>query len=331
MVEKQISEGILSAREQMNMLGRDRTPFLFVLDFALKTPLVQTLDTVDPELIRFDINGFTNASGGYQDNNPSPRFQKTPVSLEVYRLAFEHVMEELRYGNSFLLNLTFGTPVQMDLSLQEIFMASKARYKLCFRDEFVVFSPEKFIEISDGRISAFPMKGTIDASLQDAYNRILDDPKEKAEHITIVDLLRNDLSMVARDVRVERFRFIDEVRTHEKTLLQVSSEISGLLPEDYRARLGDILYALLPAGSVSGAPKKKTVEILSQAESHARGYFTGVFGYFDGDSVDSGVMIRYIEKQGDQLIFKSGGGITTQSRLEEEYQEMIDKVYVPIY
>jgi len=88
---------------------------------------------------------------------------------------------------------------------------------------------------------------------------------------------------------------------------------------------------LLPAGSVSGAPKKKTVEIIRNAEGQDRGYYTGIFGFFDGNNLDSGVMIRYIEKIGDQLVYRSGGGITTHSNWKSEYQELIDKVYVPIY
>ena len=175
------------------------------------------------------------------------------------------------------------------------------------------------------------MKGTIDASIPNARECILSNTKETAEHITIVDLIRNDLSRVANDVRVDRFRYIDEVRTHNKTLLQVSSEVSGDLPPEYCDKLGDILYALLPAGSISGAPKQKTLQIIADVETHDRGYFTGVFGYFDGENLDSGVMIRFIEKQGDQLIYKSGGGITARSVLEEEYQEMLDKVYLPIH
>jgi para-aminobenzoate synthetase component 1 len=95
--------------------------------------------------------------------------------------------------------------------------------------------------------------------------------------------------------------------------------------------MGDILCTVLPAGSISGAPKKKTVEILRKVEAHPRGYFSGVFGLFDGAQLDSGVMIRFIEREGDQLFFRSGGGITTQSNVQDEYQEMLDKIYVPIY
>ena len=93
------------------------------------------------------------------------------------------------------------------------------------RDRFVVFSPEIFVRTRDGLIYSYPMKGTIDATLPDARRRILDDPKEAAEHATIVDLIRNDLSIVASEVCVPRYRYIDELRTHNGSLLQVSSEI----------------------------------------------------------------------------------------------------------
>jgi para-aminobenzoate synthetase component 1 len=104
----------------------------------------------------------------------------------------------------------------------------------------------------------------------------------------------------------------------------------GKLPNDYAQRIGSILFELLPAGSISGAPKKKTVEVIKAAETYERGYYTGVFGYFDGETLDSGVMIRFIENINGKLYFKSGGGITTFSNAASEYQELTDKVYVPI-
>jgi para-aminobenzoate synthetase component 1 len=135
---------------------------------------------------------------------------------------------------------------------------------------------------------------------------------------------------VAEHVDVTRFRYVDELKTNKKNLLQVSSEISGILPSGYERRLGNIIMSLLPAGSVSGAPKPKTIAIIKEAEQQKRGYYTGVFGYFDGKIVDSGVMIRYIEYEDGKLFYRSGGGITTQSVEEHEYQEMIDKIYVPL-
>jgi para-aminobenzoate synthetase component 1 len=174
------------------------------------------------------------------------------------------------------------------------------------------------------------MKGTIDANIDKAEELLLNDEKEVAEHHTIVDLIRNDLSIVATDVQVDRLMYIDRICTNRGDLLQMSSQISGQLPANYQQSIGTILAKLLPAGSICGAPKLKTVEIIKQAEHYQRGYYTGVFGVFDGQNLDSCVLIRYLEQDGNQLIFKSGGGITFLSDCQTEYNELIQKVYVPI-
>ena len=199
------------------------------------------------------------------------------------------------------------------------------------KDRFVVFSPEIFVRLENGFIYSYPMKGTIDASLPNAREQILADKKEEAEHATIVDLIRNDLSQVASEVTVSRYRYVDELQTNKGRLLQVSSEIRGKLPDNWKGTLGDILFCLLPAGSITGAPKKKTMEIIEEAETYERGFYTGIMGYFDGNRLDSAVMIRFLEQEGNRLLFKSGGGITSQSDLQSEYNEMKQKVYVPIY
>jgi len=128
---------------------------------------------------------------------------------------------------------------------------------------------------------------------------------------------------------VEQFRYLDIIETNQKRLIQVSSKISGKLDKSYNKFIGEIMFRLLPAGSVTGAPKKKTVEIIQQAENYNRGYYTGVFGIFDGENIDCGVMIRFIEKNDSKFIYKSGGGITMYSDCLSEYNEMIDKIYVP--
>jgi para-aminobenzoate synthetase component 1 len=197
------------------------------------------------------------------------------------------------------------------------------------KDGFVVFSPEIFVKIHGGHIYSYPMKGTIDASIPNASAVILNDEKESAEHATIVDLIRNDISMVADRVHVSKYRYLDEIETNDGTLLQVSSEIKGRLAEDWNRHVGDIMFSLLPAGSISGAPKKKTLEIISNSESYDRGFYTGVMGLFDGENLDSAVMIRFVENVGGGLVFKSGGGITSRSDMKMEYEEMKRKVYVP--
>lgn len=309
------------------MLGQMSIPFLFVLDFELKAPFVVPLSELGDDIL-YKVNHQKN----YQLSGQKSKeliFNPKPITFERFSEAFHGAQKEIFYGNSFLLNLTFATPVDTNYSLKELFEVSMAKYKLYYKDQFIVSSPEIFVQIQDGKIFTFPMKGTIDAAIPNAREIILADVKETAEHYTIVDLLRNDLSLVAKKVRVNRFRYIDELKTNAKTLLQVSSEIEGTLPYDYNSKLGNIFQFLLPAGSISGAPKRKTVEIIKTHELDERGYYTGVFGIYDGQNVDSGVMIRYIEKSATGLVYRSGCGITALSDAQSEYKEMIDKVYVP--
>lgn len=314
---------------QLNEWGKSKTPFLFLIDFEKQKPLAWRLDQVDSGELLFDINGFTN-----QKTIPQEKLEivlhSSPISFDAYKLKFDHVYDNLKYGNSFLTNLTVKSCIELNISLKELFSLSRARYKCWLNNRFMFFSPESFIQIKEGSIFSFPMKGTIDATLPDAYKLILENKKEMAEHVTIVDLIRNDLSQVASNVKINRFRYIDKITTLDKKLLQVSTEIVGQLPSGYEKRIGEILFSLLPAGSISGAPKAKTIQIIQEAEQEARGYYTGIFGYFDGENLDSGVAIRFIEQQEDRLFYRSGGGITTQSNARDEYQEVIQKIYVPV-
>ncbi len=312
----------------MNLLGTTGEPFLFIIDFEGIAPIICPLSGIPPE-IRYTLPGYVQ-----KDKRTSKIgnliLQKRPMPYEDYLEAFEKVLKHLRQGNSYLVNLTFPTPLDTGLSIEEIYEWSEAPYKLLVKNRFVVFSPESFIQIKNGIISSFPMKGTIDASLPNAGELLLEDPKESAEHTTIVDLIRNDLSQVASKVEVARYRYMDRLRTHDKEILQVSSEITGRLPENFHHHIGTILDVLLPAGSISGAPKKRTLEIIREAETGPRGYYTGVFGIFDGKNLDSAVMIRYIEQTDQGLQYRSGGGITHLSNPRAEYQEMLDKVYLHV-
>lgn len=314
--------------QAMNEYGANNIPFIFILDYELKNNLIYKLSEI-PIDIYYKFNDVKNYTlSGVK--NKALHFEISPINIDRYRLSFDSVKQEILFGNSFLLNLTFPTLVKTNYSLQELFEVSHAKYKLFFKNTFIVSSPENFVKIKEGKIFTYPMKGTIDASIDDAASKILNDVKETAEHYTIVDLLRNDLSKVANHVKVNKFRYIDILHTTNKTLLQVSSEIEGQLPADHLSHLGDIFADLLPAGSITGAPKKKTVDIINENEVDERGYFTGVFGIFDGQQVDSAVMIRFIEDKHGLLYYRSGGGITAQSDCMEEYKEMIDKVYVPL-
>ena len=312
--------------EKMNQLAQQREPFLFLLSYDLQEQFVQPLSQLDSDIF-FKI--------GNQRNYPqtplkeSYYLKKKPVDFQTYKTALEKILEEIRSGNSYLLNLTFKTPIETNLSLKEIFTYAKAKYKLYFKDQFISFSPEKFIEIEGNSIATYPMKGTIEASIPDAKEKILANEKEMAEHVMIVDLMRNDLGMVGTNIKVEQFRYVEKIKAGEKELLQVSSKITATLPSNWQDNVGRLLKTLLPAGSITGTPKKSTINIINNIENYERGFYTGVFGIFDGENLYSAVMIRFIEKIEEKLFYKSGGGITIDSDAKSEYEELIDKIYLP--
>lgn len=314
----------------MNSFGARKRPFIFIIDYLQENIIVEEANSVDNASILYDFNGFSNFKTKYMSSN-NPQIEIFPQSIKDYEKSFNIVKDNINKGNSYLVNLTCSTPININLQLEELFFRAKALYKLMLKDIFIVFSPEIFIRIKDGYVYSYPMKGTIDASLPNAESIIMNDPKEAAEHATIVDLIRNDLSIIASDVSVPKYRYIDRIQTNKGVLLQVSSEVRGKLQDNWQNNIGSILFSLLPAGSISGAPKKKTQEIISEAETYNRGFYTGIMGYFDGENLDSSVMIRFIEKNGNKFFFKSGGGITSRSELNSEYNEMIQKIYVPIY
>jgi para-aminobenzoate synthetase component I len=313
---------------EMNRLGSRGEPFVFLIDFLMENPLIFPGDSTPGEL-----QWQTPQKRSIQTSSKKPKlthWKTFPVSFSEYKKGFDLVQQHIHSGDTYLLNFTQPTPVETNLSLEEIFKISEAPYKILLPNRFVCFSPEPFVKIENRQISSFPMKGTINAETANAEELILSDSKELAEHNTIVDLIRNDLSLVAENVQVEKFRYLERIHTNNRDLWQVSSKITGNLPENYASKIGDILFSVLPAGSVSGAPKKKTVEIIREAENYERGYYTGIFGVFDGKNLDSCVLIRFIENQNGRLVYKSGGGITFMSKTETEYKEMLEKVYVPV-
>lgn len=302
-------------------------PFIFVIDYSCNSPVLYKPEEAAALGIFFDFKGKSN--GTQYEVQKKINLEHFPISKEVFAQKFNTVLDYLNNGYTYLLNLTFSSKINANLSLMDIFQLSDAPYKLLFQDKFVVFSPECFIKIQGEQIFTYPMKGTIDASIANAANKLLNNKKEEWEHNTIVDLLRNDLAMIAEDITVSRYRFIDHIKTHKGEILQTSSEISGKLPTDWRNHFADNLFKILPAGSITGAPKKKTIEIINECEIDSRGYYTGVFGFFDGKNIDSAVAIRFIENKDKQFYFRSGGGITSNSSLEDEYKELIQKIYIP--
>ncbi len=319
--------------EQMNKLGQASKPFFFVLDYEGKEGLCIALEDLD------EASGLIFSSDLYSFPKQQPKASEVKPSIlsidaegfSVYKQRFDHVQSAIHNGDSFLLNLSIKTAVSLSTSLADVYPHCIAPYKLYLPHRFLSFSPECFIQIEDKELRTYPMKGTISAEEPLAKERLLSDYKEGCEHATIVDLMRNDLNRVATKVEVRRFKFLSLIHTLKGDIYQMSSEVVGQLEEDWQANIGNIFRHLLPAGSISGAPKLKTCEHISVAEGEDRGFYTGLWGVFDGRKLDSSVLIRFIEEdKAGKLYYRSGGGITINSNAKDEYKECLQKIYLPV-
>jgi para-aminobenzoate synthetase component 1 len=331
-------------RELMNRYGSEKVPFLFAIDFELEKGIFE-LNPLESKSLLFrvgEVENYTSSQQGINNDqsdkstNNNHKLLKiiTPPDKTEYKKSYDIVMKGLMRGDTYLINLTTLTEITTPLSFEQIIAKTTSPYALCIPEKFVCFSPERFVRIEKGIITTCPMKGTIDATIPGAVDIIMTDYKEICEHNTITDLLRNDIGAVSKRVWVERFRYTDRILTDRGEIIQVSSDIRGEIKDKFisesKERLGDVIFSLLPAGSVSGAPKPSTLRLISKAEGRSRGFYTGIFGYFDGETLDSAVLIRFIEKGPDgKLYYRSGGGITVNSNWENEYDEVLKKVYLP--
>ncbi len=314
--------------EKFNDFYKNRVPFIFMIDFDLNNFMAEKISDAYNMGITFNFCGIKNQPDTFVHKDET--ISVHPPAYDEYTKSFNIVRKNIAEGNTYLTNLTFESEIFTKLTLEEIFHKSKTKYKMKYKNNFVFFSPETFIKISDGYIHTYPMKGTVEADNPGAARILLEDEKEKAEHLTIVDLMRNDLNMISSEVKINKFRFLSEINTKNKKLLHTSSEIVGRMTDHYATSPGDAILRLLPAGSICGAPKKKTLEIIRDAENYQRGFYTGVAGIFDGENIDSCVMIRFIESHSGKMFYKSGGGITAYSEPEKEYKELLNKIYVPV-
>lgn len=193
---------------------------------------------------------------------------------------------------------------------------------------FTIFgsSPEAQLTIAGGKASIHPIAGTFRRTgdaLQDRAlaEALLSDPKENAEHIMLVDLARNDLSKHCHEIAVERLRDI-EYYSH---VIHLVSKVSGLLPSDYNPF--ELLADTYPAGTLSGAPKHRAMQIIDEQEPAGRGFYGGAVGYigFEG-SFNHAIFIRSFVSRNNTLSYQAGCGIVTRSQPESELQEVNNKV-----
>lgn len=243
------------------------------------------------------------------------RFYPQVVSaqgFEDYERAIEQIKEAIKRGDSYQLNYTYPIELATHCEIERVFLEvlenQDTAYKAFITNEYesiASFSPELFFQKRGACITTRPMKGTIargEDSLKDAENRefLKNDEKNRSENVMIVDLLRNDLSKITHEVEVSK---LFEVLSYP-TLHQMISEIRGILKEGVSFR--DILLALFPCGSITGAPKLKTMEIIRQLEGYARGVYCGMIGVIEGEDMCFSVPIRTIvqnhaQNQGQNL------------------------------
>ncbi|MGZ5418478.1 MAG: anthranilate synthase component I family protein [Nocardioides sp.] len=266
---------------------------------------------------------------------PVPGVASLPGAPEDYRRAFEQVQRQLRLGNSYEVNLTYREhlysevdPVEAYLRLRALNPAPYAGYLQHGGTALLSSSPERYATIDRHRwVETKPIKGTTARGATpdedaEAAHRLATDPKFRAENLMIVDLLRNDLSMVC-DPGTVRVPALMEVESYP-SVHQLVSTVRGRL----RGGVGTVeaLRALFPAGSMTGAPKLRTMQIIEAVESGPRGVYAGAFGWISADGrADLGVVIRCLvaEAAGSSYRFTlgTGGGITVRSEVDEEYDE----------
>lgn len=244
------------------------------------------------------------------------------------------IQKEIEAGETYQVNLSTRLRFAFDGDPLAAFLALRRKQKGLHgallntgRRLVLSLSPELFFEIKDGTIRSRPMKGTIRrgrTTAEDAAQvaRLQNDAKTRSENLMIVDLIRNDLARVSKPGTVE----VKNLFTVEKyeTLFQMTSEVQGqLVPE---TPLLKIMESLFPCGSVTGAPKIRTMEIIQRLESSKRGAYCGSIGHFAPDgSACFNVAIRTLEIEGENTVLGIGGGVLHDSDPDAEYDECLLK------
>ena len=188
-------------------------------------------------------------------------------------------------------------------------------------------SPEIMCRVVDGKVTVRPLagtrpRGTTEEEDQQLADELLADPKERAEHVMLVDLGRNDVGRIAEYRTVE----LSDVMVIERYshVMHITSNVTGQLRDDKDAF--DALAACLPAGTVSGAPKVRAMEVIDELERHRRGPYAGAVGYIDyAGNMDTCIALRTFVIKDDKLYVQAGAGIVADSQPEMEYQETLNK------
>ncbi len=262
-----------------------------------------------------------------------PEVQST-FSRAGYLAAVQKAIDYVHAGDIFQVNLAQELIVPARCRADELYLSVRKCDGAPFGGYFdldqyqiVSASPELFLKVDDGIVQTRPIKGTRRRSGNaetdaEAGRSLLASEKDRAENIMIVDLLRNDLSRVCKpeSIRIRQLCQMEEYRH----VIHLVSAVEGRLAAE--ADIGDLIAAVFPGGSVTGAPKIRATEIISELEPTARGAYCGSLGFIGADGrAELNLLIRTITAGGGWWRFSVGGGIVAQSDPERELQETFDK------
>ncbi len=246
------------------------------------------------------------------------------IDADWHRAAVETIQSHLRSGESYQVNLTGFASARSDLDPFLAYRHESRNNPVCFsaflrheRAAISCHSPELLLRMRGERAETAPIKGTWPAGAG-AESHLLASQKDRAEHVMIVDLCRNDLGRSARYGSVEVADFAKPI--HLRGLVHLISSIRARVDDASRGR---VLADLFPAGSITGAPKRRTMEIIAEVEAEERGPYTGSIGYVDIlGNADWNIAIRTAIWQDHRVHFGCGGGIVLDSDPAREYEEM---------
>ena len=256
------------------------------------------------------------------------------VSREEYCSIVEKTKEYIRDGDIFqaVISRQFSSPMKGSLlnAYRVLRTTNPSPYMVYLHfdeEELMSTSPETLVRLQDGRLTTFPVAGSrprgMDAEEDEALERdLLQDEKELSEHNMLVDLGRNDLGRISRFGSVEVTKYM-MIHRYSK-IMHICSQVEGSIREDKDAL--DAIEAVLPAGTLSGAPKIRACEIIEELESTERGVYGGAIGYLDfAGNLDTCIAIRMAVKKDGKVYVQAGGGIVADSVSELEYEESANK------
>ena len=259
---------------------------------------------------------------------------KPQISTDEYKFNFNRIIRHIRSGDIYQLNYTHPLVARANVDPISLFDALRQKNEVGYsvfikNDDWAIhsLSPEQFITIENGIISTKPIKGTIprgNSPKEDELNlnRLLTNEKEQAELYMIIDLLRNDLGKVcqAGSIRVLESKSIQRL----EKVFHTYGLVQGKLKDEIHPI--EALLSMSPGGSISGCPKKRACEIISEIETTPRGVYTGTIGYIlPNGTLHFNIAIRTITQIGNELTLGVGGGITIGSNVENEYNETLAK------